>query len=177
MLECVYEFNACVPYAGVSTVGAGEGFELDGQAIAAVLALLPEELQPGLPAPTLAPDDVKQVSSHHGLDTYLYMSAWVTMFGCAYGCPPGCACVASKTTTSHTSPSAHSSKYINDVVRALAMQCRSHLAGHPPPPHTHIHTLFTDPAHPLTRCWPCRLLQCCTACSAWRATPCWPSSC
>jgi hypothetical protein len=61
MLECVYEFNACVPYAGVSTVGAGEGFELDPQAIAAVLALLPEELQPGLPPPALAPDDVKQV--------------------------------------------------------------------------------------------------------------------
>jgi hypothetical protein len=62
MLECVYEFNACVPYAGVSTVGAGEGFELDPQAISAVLALLPEELQPGLPPPALAPDDVKQVS-------------------------------------------------------------------------------------------------------------------
>jgi len=61
MLECVYEFNACVPYAGVSTVGAGEGFELDPQAITAVLALLPEELQPGLPPPALAPDDVKQV--------------------------------------------------------------------------------------------------------------------
>lgn len=61
MLECVYEFNACVPYAGVSTVGAGEGFELDPQAISAVLALLPEELQPGLPPPALAPDDVKQV--------------------------------------------------------------------------------------------------------------------
>lgn len=61
MLECVYEFNACVPYAGVSTVGAGDGFELDPQAIAAVLALLPEELQPGLPPPALAPDDVKQV--------------------------------------------------------------------------------------------------------------------
>jgi hypothetical protein len=61
MLECVYEFNACVPYAGVSLV-AGEGCELDPQAIAAVLALLPEELQPGLPAPVLAPDDVKQVS-------------------------------------------------------------------------------------------------------------------
>lgn len=60
MLECVYEFNACVPYAGVSLV-AGEGCELDPQAIAAVLALLPEELQPGLPAPVLAPDDVKQV--------------------------------------------------------------------------------------------------------------------
>ncbi|WIA10346.1 hypothetical protein OEZ85_010538 [Tetradesmus obliquus] len=59
MLECVYEFNACVPYAGVSLV-AGEGCELDPQAIAAVLALLPEELQPGLPAPVLAPDDVKQ---------------------------------------------------------------------------------------------------------------------
>ncbi|WIA30400.1 hypothetical protein OEZ86_000485 [Tetradesmus obliquus] len=59
MLECVYEFNACVPYAGVSLV-AGEGCELDPQAITAVLALLPEELQPGLPAPVLAPDDVKQ---------------------------------------------------------------------------------------------------------------------
>lgn len=62
MLECVYEFNACVPYAGVSAVGAGEGFGLDPLAVSAVLALLPEELQPGLPPPALAPDDVKQVS-------------------------------------------------------------------------------------------------------------------
>lgn len=62
MLECVYEFNACVPYAGVSLV-SGEGCELDPQAVLAVLALLPEELQPGLAAPALAPDDVKQVGA------------------------------------------------------------------------------------------------------------------
>ncbi|KAF8069423.1 GRV2 [Scenedesmus sp. PABB004] len=39
MLECVYEFNACVPYAGVSLV-AGEGCELDPQAIVAAVAVL-----------------------------------------------------------------------------------------------------------------------------------------
>jgi hypothetical protein len=73
MLECVYEFNACVPYAGVSLV-AGEGCELDPQAIAAVLALLPEELQPGLPAPVLAPDDVKQVGCN-----MVHYSTWVSL--------------------------------------------------------------------------------------------------
>lgn len=42
MLECVYEFNACVPYAGVSTVGAGE-------AMARVLCVLQRGLvQPGV---------------------------------------------------------------------------------------------------------------------------------
>jgi hypothetical protein len=30
MLECIYEFNACVPYSGVSLVGA-EGVDLDLQ--------------------------------------------------------------------------------------------------------------------------------------------------
>jgi hypothetical protein len=91
MLECVYEFNACVPYAGVSTVGAGEGFELDAQAIAAVLALLPEELQPGLPAPTLAPDDVKQVRRFGCLikigSYFVSMASWNTWLYCGIGKP------------------------------------------------------------------------------------------
>jgi hypothetical protein len=74
MLECVYEFNACVPYAGVSAVGAGEGFELEPLAVTAVLALLPEELQPGLPPPALAPDDVKQVRKVLLLHAYTFLS-------------------------------------------------------------------------------------------------------
>lgn len=74
MLECVYEFNACVPYAGVSAVGAGEGFELEPLAVTAVLALLPEELQPGLPPPALAPDDVKQVRKVLLLHAYTFLT-------------------------------------------------------------------------------------------------------
>lgn len=40
LLDCVYEFNACVPYSGLS-----HDAELEPQALAALLALLPEGIQ------------------------------------------------------------------------------------------------------------------------------------
>lgn len=68
MLECIYEFNACVPYSGLSS-----DVSVDQQALASVLALLPEDIQPGFPPPALGPDDTKQVrlGQHtHARDTY-----------------------------------------------------------------------------------------------------------
>jgi hypothetical protein len=67
----VYEFNACVPYAGVTPVGAGEGFELEGAALVALLALLPpgdEGAQAAGAQQPLAPDDVKQVCVDAGAE-------------------------------------------------------------------------------------------------------------
>jgi DnaJ family protein C protein 13 len=57
LLDCVCEFNACVPYAGLTHEA-----EVDPLALAALLALLPEGIQPSVPAAAaaLSPDDVKQ---------------------------------------------------------------------------------------------------------------------
>ncbi len=78
MLEAVAEFNACVPYAGVPAAA-----RVDAHAAAALLALLPPELQPGLVAPPHLPaDDVKSAvlvlqclqrlaASHHAAERIL----------------------------------------------------------------------------------------------------------
>lgn len=42
LLDCVYEFNACVPYSGLT-----HDAEIDPQALAALLAVLPEGIQVG----------------------------------------------------------------------------------------------------------------------------------
>ena len=55
MLEVVYEFNACVPYAGVPPP---EGERVGPEALATLTALLPMEVQGGS---SMSSDDVKQV--------------------------------------------------------------------------------------------------------------------
>ena len=60
LVDCVFEFNACVPYSGPCSVVLPRS-ALDGQALAALLALLPHELQPGVACNHLAMDDAKLV--------------------------------------------------------------------------------------------------------------------
>lgn len=56
LLDVIYEFNAVVPYSGVSAPGEMD----DESALAAVFALLPEELNPNVPQHHLSPDGAKQ---------------------------------------------------------------------------------------------------------------------
>ena len=63
-MESLFEFNACVPYAGpcASALGPrGGAAHLDVTAMTALLALLPGALQPGVLCNHLPADEAKMV--------------------------------------------------------------------------------------------------------------------
>ena len=88
-MEAVYEFNSCVPYCGLVP-----GAVMEEAVLAALLALLPQELQPGLDCSHLSEDDVKQVCvcvyvcvcMHACVYLFLGMCLWGGRMCC-------CACV------------------------------------------------------------------------------------
>ena len=64
LVESLFEFNACVPYAGpcASALGPrGGAAHLDVTAMTALLALLPGALQPGVLCNHLPADEAKMV--------------------------------------------------------------------------------------------------------------------
>ena len=54
LLECLYEFNACLPYSGTSSSA-----QLEEQAVIVILALLPNELHPGMLCTHLSTEEAK----------------------------------------------------------------------------------------------------------------------
>lgn len=158
------------------------GCSSDMQALVAVLALLPEELQPGVSAAALAPDDIKQVAAGSQLSLYTNSAG----FGCA----------ADMSDSDQLASYALAAK---DVQHVYATQLNPPAPTLPCCAMLYLTSLATT-VSPVSEvavgevCFEseqllhnCALLlldadvtrrsQCCTACNAWSPTPSWLSSC
>ncbi|GAX72903.1 hypothetical protein CEUSTIGMA_g358.t1 [Chlamydomonas eustigma] len=75
LVEFMFEFNACIPYAGPSEAAMAVSKQLlDPQVVASLMALLPVALQPGLPCNHLPQDDAKMAIS--ALQCLQRLSTW-----------------------------------------------------------------------------------------------------